>query len=157
MILDDRDLAILGILQRDAKLSAKKISDAIDCPVTTVYSRIKKLEEMNVIKGYTTSLNHEMLGWTTTAFVFASIRYEHDDSDTTIGSREIANEISKFEEVQEVHIISGNWDLLVKLKAKDVSSVGEFVIDKIRELRGVQKTLTSMVFETLKNTDYIPI
>ena len=157
MILDDRDLAILRILQRDAKLSAKKISEQIDCPVTTVYSRIKRLEALKVIKGYNTVIDHEMLGWTTTAFIFASIRYQYDETSPTVGSREIAKMISEFPEVQEVHVITGDWDLLIKMKAKDVSSVGEFVVDRLREISGVQKTLTSVVFQTVKDSNTIPV
>ena len=157
MILDDRDLAILRILQRDAKLSAKKISEQIDCPVTTVYSRIKRLEALKVTKGYNTVIDHEMLGWTTTAFIFASIRYQYDETSPTVGSREIAKMISEFPEVQEVHVITGDWDLLIKMKAKDVSSVGEFVVDRLREISGVQKTLTSVVFQTVKDSNTIPV
>jgi DNA-binding Lrp family transcriptional regulator len=56
-----------------------------------------------------------------------------------------------------VHIITGDWDLLIKLKGKDVDTVGKIVIDKLRRVRGIEKTLTCMVFETCKETTELPI
>ncbi|MCJ7713514.1 Lrp/AsnC ligand binding domain-containing protein, partial [Candidatus Bathyarchaeota archaeon] len=55
-------------------------------------------------------------------------------------------------EVQEVHIITGDWDLIIKLRAEAVDSIGKFVIDKLRLINGLEKTLTCMVFETIKET-----
>jgi len=67
----------------------------------------------------------------------------------------VAEEIAKFAEVQEVHIITGDWDLLVKLRAESVDAVGKFVVDKLRLISGLEKTLTCMVFETVKETTKI--
>jgi len=60
--------------------------------------------------------------------------------------------VARFPEVQEVHIITGDWDLLIKVKERDVASVGGFVVDKLRTVRGIEKTLTCMVFEAVKET-----
>jgi len=54
-----------------------------------------------------------------------------------------------------VHIITGDWDILVKTKAKDVDAIGEFIVDKLRTLRGIEKTLTCMVFDSLKESTEI--
>jgi Lrp/AsnC family leucine-responsive transcriptional regulator len=67
----------------------------------------------------------------------------------------VAEEIAKFPEVQEVHIITGDWDLLIKLRAENVESIGKFVVDKLRLIKGLEKTLTCMVFETVKETTKI--
>ena len=69
----------------------------------------------------------------------------------------MAKEIAKFPEVQEVHIITGDWDLLIKVKAEDVEAIGKFVIDKLRLVKGIEKTLTCVVFETEKETTEIPL
>ncbi|MEW6070473.1 MAG: Lrp/AsnC ligand binding domain-containing protein [Candidatus Thermoplasmatota archaeon] len=58
--------------------------------------------------------------------------------------------LANLPEVQEVHIIAGEWDILIKLRAKDVDSIGKFVVDKMRAIKGIEKTLTCIVFETLK-------
>jgi DNA-binding Lrp family transcriptional regulator len=56
-----------------------------------------------------------------------------------------------------VHIITGDWDLLIKLKGENVDTIGKFIIDKLRLVKGIEKTLTCMVFETCKETTEIPI
>jgi DNA-binding Lrp family transcriptional regulator len=63
--------------------------------------------------------------------------------------------IAKFPEVQEAHIITGDWDILIKVKEKEVAAIGQFVIDKLRLVEGIEKTLTCMVFETEKETTNI--
>lgn len=51
-----------------------------------------------------------------------------------------------------MHIITGDWDILIKVKAEDVDAVGNFVIDKLRLVKGIEKTLTCMIFHTEKES-----
>lgn len=60
--------------------------------------------------------------------------------------------MSGFPEVQEVHIITGDWDILIKVKDRDVAAIGRFVVDKLRTVRGIEKIITCMVFDTAKET-----
>lgn len=85
--LDEKDREILGMLMKDAKVSAKDISAMIDSPITTVYSRIKRLEDAGVIKGYKPILDAVKLGRPTTAFIFVSFTYRPlgADKDSTKG------------------------------------------------------------------------
>jgi DNA-binding Lrp family transcriptional regulator len=155
--LDEKDLAILSLIQSNCKLTAREIARKIDSPITTVFAKIKRMEEMGIIKDYRAILDSQKLNSGTTAFILASVSYRTKDNATLISQREIAKEIAKFPEVQEVHIITGDWDLLIKLKAENVDVIGKFVIDKLRLIRGIEKTLTCMVFETCKETTEIPI
>ena len=150
--MDERDLKILRILQEDGKASAREMSRRIGSPITTVYSRIKRLEDAGIIEGYRTILDAAKLGMPTTAFIFASITYRTPGVEETLNQRQIAREVARFPEVQEVHIITGDWDILIKVKARDVAAVGRFVVDKLRTVRGIDKTLTCMVFDTAKET-----
>jgi len=155
--LDEKDLAILSIIQSNCKLTAREIARKIDSPITTVFAKIKRMEEMGIIKNYRAILNAQKLSSGTTAFILASVSYRTKDNAALISQREIAKEIAKFPEVQEVHIITGDWDLLIKLKAENVDVIGKFVIDRLRLVKGIEKTLTCMVFETCKETTEIPI
>ncbi len=110
-----------------------------------------------MIKEYKAVLDAKRLENGTTAFILASVSYGIKDKEDMISQRNIAQEIAKLPEVQEVHIITGDWDVLIKVKAKDVDTVGKFVIDKLRFVKGIEKTLTCMVFETCKETTDIPI
>jgi DNA-binding Lrp family transcriptional regulator len=155
--LDEKDLAILALIQTDCKLTAREVARKIDSPITTVFAKIRRMEELGVIKEYKAILDSRKLDHSTTAFILVSVSYEAKDNDTQIPQRSIAERIAKFSEVQEVHIITGDWDLLIKVKGKDVDTIGKFVIDRLRLIRGIEKTLTCMVFETCKETTDINI
>jgi DNA-binding Lrp family transcriptional regulator len=152
--IDKKDLKILSLLQENCRMTAREIAQKVDSPVTTVFSRIKRMEVLGIIKGFNAILDASKLDKGTTAFVLASVSYRPKEG-TIQSQRKIAQEIAKFPEVQEVHIITGDWDMLIKVKEKDVGTIGEFVIDKLRRVEGIEKTLTCMVFESEKETTNI--
>jgi Lrp/AsnC family leucine-responsive transcriptional regulator len=153
--LDEKDMAILALIQEDNKLTAKQIAKKINAPITTVFAKTKRMEELDIIKDHRAILTPEKLNSGTAAFLLASVSYRAKTHDLPVSQRTVAEEIAKFPEVQEVHIITGNWDLLVKLRAESVDAVGKFVVDKLRLIEGLEKTLTCMVFETVKETTKI--
>jgi len=156
MALDKIDRKIIQLLQEDAKMSAKEISKTTGSPITTIYSRIKRLEETGVIKGYKAILDDKKLGFTSTAFVLAT----SDLSQVDLGKNpeySIGTELGKFPQVQEVFIISGEWDYLIKLKEINTEAAGEFVIRQLSYVKGISKTLTCMVFRKVKETLDLPI
>jgi len=154
--VDKKDIQILRIIQRNSKLTTREIAKQLKIPVTTVFTRIKRLEQKGIIKGYRAILDEKKLGKSTTAFILASFTYRTPNREL-LSQRELAKEIAKFPEVQEVHIITGDWDLLIKIKAESVEAIGKFVIDKLRLVKGIEKTLTCVVFETEKETTEIPL
>jgi DNA-binding Lrp family transcriptional regulator len=155
--LDEKDLEILRLIQRNCKLTAREIARKIGSPITTVFAKIKRMEQVGIIKEYRAILDPRKLDHGTAAFIFASVSYGSRNSENILTQRDIAKEIAKFPEVQEVHIITGDWDLLIKLRGKDVDTLGRIVIDRLRLVKGIEKTLTCMVFETTKETTEIPI
>lgn len=153
--LDEKDLVILTLLQKNCRMTAREISRKINSPITTVFAKIKRMEQQKIIKEYKAVLDSKKLNLGTTAFILASFSYRNGEAP--LSQRVIAEQIAKFSEVQEVHIISGDWDILIKVKEKDVNAVGNFVIDKLRTVKGVEKTLTCMVFDTQKETTEISL
>jgi Lrp/AsnC family leucine-responsive transcriptional regulator len=153
--LDEKDMAILSLIQENSKLTARQVAQRIDVPITTVFAKTKRMEELGVIRHYRAILAPETLDAGTAAFVLASVSYRTKVGEVAISQRTVAEEIAKFSEVQEVYIITGDWDLLVKLRAESVDAVGKFVVDKLRLISGLEKTLTCMVFETVKETTEI--
>lgn len=158
MKLDSSDIALLSLLQRDSKKTAKELGRILDMPVTTVYAKIKRMEELGLIRKYTAILDGPKLGVAATAFVLATFSYRSSGGNEAILSqREVAKEVANFAEVQEVHVISGDWDLLIKVKTTEIDAVGKFVVDKLRTVRGIEKTVTCMVFDTAKETSEISL
>ncbi len=152
MVLDEGDLKVLRVLQTRSDQTLKEVAVETKQPVTTVHSKVKRLEQTGVIRGYRAILDSSKLERSTAAFILVSVVYRTPEAGKILSQRETAKEIARFREVQEVHIITGDWDLLVKVRAKDVDSVGRFVIDRLRTVKGVDRTLTSIVFHTEKET-----
>jgi Lrp/AsnC family leucine-responsive transcriptional regulator len=155
--LDKKDLAILALMQENSKLTARQIAQKIGVPITTVFAKTKRMEELGIIKGYRAILSPEKLDANTAAFVLASVSYRTRTNESPVSQRTVAEEITEFPEVQEVYVITGDWDLLIKLRAESVEAVGKFVVDKLRLVEGLEKTLTCMVFETIKETTAISL
>ena len=153
--LDSDDVKVLKIIQENCRLVAREISSLTGIRVTTVFAKLKRMERLGIVSGYHAILDGSKLNVNTTAFVFVSFAYKSEDKD--LSQRKVAKKIAEFPEVQEVHIISGEWDILAKVKAKDVDSVGKFVVDKLRLIGGIERTLTSFVFESEKESTAIPL
>jgi DNA-binding Lrp family transcriptional regulator len=153
--LDEKDLAILMLLQKNCRMTAREIARKIDSPITTVFAKMRRMEQEKIIKGYKAILDSKKLNFGTTAFILASFSYRN--GETSLSQRVIAEQIAKFPEVQDVHIISGDWDILIKIKEESVDAVGSFVIDKLRTVEGIEKTLTCVVFNTQKETTEITL
>jgi DNA-binding Lrp family transcriptional regulator len=150
--ISEKDLEILRILQENCRLRAKEISKKVDTPISTVFAKTKRMESEGIIKAYKAVLDARKLDKGATAFILVSFEPQIAGQQVNPSQRDVAKEISKLKEVQEVHIISGDWDILAKVKAKDVDTIGKLVLDKMRLIKGVKRTLTCMVFETQKET-----
>ena len=150
--LDERDAKILKLLQNDCKMTAKEIAKKIGSPITTVYSKTKRMEELGVIKQYKAILDSRKLDKGTTAFILVSFAYRPGGREKPLSQRDVAKQIAAFPEVQEVHIITGGWDILVKVRVDHVDTLGKLVMDKLRTVEGVENTLSCIVYETVKET-----
>ncbi len=144
-MIDEKDKKIIEELKKNSRNSTKNISKNVDMPRVTVHDRIKKMKKQNIIKKFTVNIDYKKLGLTTEVFIFVSFQ-----SGLDISQRELAKRISKIEGISEVHIISGEYDLLLKVRGGSLEEIGKLVIDKIRKLKGVGKTLTFACFETIK-------
>jgi len=150
--LDRRDVKILKLLQKDCKMTAKEIAKEIGSPITTVYAKIKRMEQLGIIKQYKAILDSKQLDKGTTAFILASFAYRPGGREKPLSQRDVAKQIAAFPEVQEVHIITGGWDILIKVRADHVDTLGKLVMDKLRMVAGVENTLSCIVYETVKET-----
>ncbi len=119
--LDDLDKSILNLAQNGDTCSpkVKKIAEALDVPSSTVHSRIKKLEEKNVIEGYNAKVNPKKAGKGMTYFALVKLKYPEKEEDFEF-DEDLGEKIAfSHPAIQEVHTLTGEWELLVKIKAKD--------------------------------------
>ncbi|MCF2143946.1 MAG: Lrp/AsnC family transcriptional regulator [Candidatus Heimdallarchaeota archaeon] len=140
-MLDEKDRLILQELEKDARMPTKRIATKLDIPRVTVHSRIEKLKQEGVIRKFTIEKDFKKIGLPVTAFVFIEFA-----QNAEITQRKLAEKLARLPNVSEVHLISGEWDLLVKVRGATLEKIGEMVLDKIRPLPGVAKTTTSTSF-----------
>ena len=144
MKIDDRDIKILNHLLTDARQSARQLAHRLGVSTVTMISRMKKLEENKIIKGYSVRLDHELLGYDITALI---------ENKTKKGKMlEIENEIAKQDNVIAVYDITGDADIVVIAKFKNRNSLSSFV-KKLLEIPNVENTVTHIVLNTIKEDD----
>ena len=144
-MLDEKDRLILSELRKDSRRTTKEIAKKVRIPRTTVHERIKKMVRDNIIKSFTIIPNYSKTGLPVTAFILVSFLPNHD-----VSQQNLAKRISIIEGIYEVHIISGEWDLLIKVRGRSIEEIGKLVIDKLRQIKGVGKTVTCSCFSTIK-------
>jgi len=144
-MIDEKDELIMEELKKDSRQSTADIARKTDIPRVTVHERIKRMKEKGIIKRFTIQPDHAKLDRPTTAFVLASYSPHHN-----ITQREVAQKIAKLAGVYEVHLIAGEWDLLLKVRGKSIEDIGKLILDKMREIPGVEKTFTMACFSTVK-------
>jgi DNA-binding Lrp family transcriptional regulator len=144
-MIDEKDEMIIAELKKNARNSTKDIAARINIPRVTVHDRIHKMIQHGIIKSFNVSIDYKKIGYPTEVFIFISFIPTPD-----ISQRELAQRIAKLPGVYEVHIISGEYDLLLKVREKTLEDVGTLVVDRLRQLKGVGRTLTFACFETVK-------
>jgi Lrp/AsnC family leucine-responsive transcriptional regulator len=145
VMMDKKDEMILAELKKNARNSTKKIATNTGVPRVTVHDHIQKMIEKGIIKSFNVSIDYKKIGFSTEVFIFISFLPNHD-----ISQRQLAKSIAKLPGVHEVHIISGEYDLLLKVRGKTLEDIGVLVVDKLRQFKGVGRTLTFACFETVK-------
>lgn len=145
IMIDKKDEMIIAELKKNTRNSTKNIAANIDIPRVTVHDRIQKMIKQGIIKSFNISIDYKKIGYTTEVFIFISFIPTPD-----VSQRELAKRIAKLPGVYEVHIISGEYDLLLKVRGKSLEDIGVLVVDKLRQLKGVGRTLTFACFETVK-------
>jgi len=144
-IMDEKDSAILQELMTDSRKTTKAIARELDIPRATVHDRIVKMEQRKIIRKYTAVPDFAQLGLGVTSFVL--VQFEPKEG---LSQRETAEEIAGLPGIFEVHMISGEYDMLLKVRGTSMEGIGKLVIDKLREVDGVARTLTCACFTTVK-------
>jgi len=145
IMIDKKDKIILTELKKNARNSTKNIAARVKIPRVTVHDRIQKMVERGIIKSFNVTIDYKKVGFSSEVFIFVSFL-----PNLEVSQRQLAKRITKLPGVSEVHIISGEYDLLLKVRGKSLEEIGKLVIDKLRQLQGVGRTLTCACFETVK-------
>ncbi len=132
--IDDKDIKILSELTRDASQSIPKLSRKLNLDPSVVYSRIRRLQKLGYIQGFTTVVNDELLGWKVLAII--GINAESKKRDL------VYETLYKMPEVRTVIEVTGRYDFLVFLKSKSIEDLHSLITDKVGAIDGVTYTET---------------
>ena len=146
-MIDDKDWKILFQLMDNGRKSVVDISNDLGIPRATVQERIKKLVDEGIIKKFTIIPNYQKIGKEVTAYILVTF-----SRDSNLSQKALAQEIAKIPEVYEISLISGEWDIMLKVRATSVHEIGNLVIERLRMMRGIEKTQTCVCFQTIKES-----
>lgn len=148
--LDETDLKILALKQADASVSNADLARQIGMAPSAALERVKKLEQKGVIEQYTARLNADLLGLRLLAFIFIK-------SSEGPGNATVAKQLAKIPDVLELHHIAGDDCYLLKVRASDPQSLICLMREKMGKIPGILSTKTTIVLETLKETNQLPV
>ena len=148
-LLDDVNLKIIDILGRDSSTPFVEIAKQIGISDATVHIRVRRLIAAGVINKFTISVDNDLLGYDHLAFMGINVEPGHAD--------EAIEGLSNLEEVLEIHEMHGSFDLLLKIRAKDLEQMRDIVVNKIRTLPNILETELMTVLKTRKEEQIVSL
>jgi DNA-binding Lrp family transcriptional regulator len=145
--LDEKDYAILRLLQTNAKMTVREIATRVHLSTTPVHERIKRMEDEGVILQYATLLNHARIRKGLMAICHLSLK-EHNKKS---GSKFIKT-IQEFPEVIEFYIISGEFDFMLKVVTETMDDYYDFHVNKLGLVENIGQVQSSFVMGVIKQT-----
>ena len=148
-LLDEVNLRILDILGRDASRPFVDIAKELEISDATVHIRVKRLQAAGILRKFTITTDNVLLGYDHLAFVGINL---------SKGSRdEVVVALSQLEEILELHEMYGQFDLLVKIRSRNLEEMRDIVANKISKIPQITEAQSMMVLKTIKEEHTIPL
>ena len=148
-LLDEVNLRILDILGRDASRPFVEIAKELEISDATVHIRVRRLLAAGILRKFTIATDNVLLGYDHLAFI--GININEGSADEVIAS------LSQLDEVLELHEIYGQFDLLLKIRAKSLEELREIVANKIGKVPQITEAELMTVLKTIKEEQMIPL
>lgn len=145
--LDRIDRKILDILQQEGRIAISELASRINLSTTPCSERVKRLERDNIITGYHAHLNPALVD--NSLLVFLEIKLSAKSSDVFA---KVAEDMSTIPEILECHLISGDFDYLVKARLKEMSAYRKLLGDVLKRLPSSAASRSYIVMEEVKET-----
>ena len=148
--LDNKDLSILRLLQQNARITVKEISEKIHLSTTPVHERIKRMEESGVIKQYTTLLDPAKVKRGLMVICYVSLKQHSKNA----GDKFIKT-ILELNEVIECYSISGEFDFMLKVVAEDMNTYYDFHVNRLSPIENMGHVQSVFVMGIVKQTPVV--
>lgn len=149
--LNIQEIELLRLLQKNSKFDISDLTDRLNMSRTSVYDKIKKLENEGYIKNYVAILDQRKMGLKFTVIVNVSLnsqRIEYVD--------EFLEKISNLNEVMDVYVTGGIFDVVLKVVTKDPDAFNDFVTTKLSAIPHISKIQSSFVMRHIKQVTALP-
>jgi Lrp/AsnC family leucine-responsive transcriptional regulator len=150
--LDTKDIQLLRLLQKNAKLTVKELAKEVNLSPSPVFERVKRLEQEGYVKKYAAVLDPDKLNRGFTVFCQIKLKIH----DRSVGY-DFVNEIMDIEEVAECYNISGDFDFLLKVQVRDMKHYQDFVFNTLGSVDSIGSTHSTFVMAEVKNTHGLTI
>lgn len=152
MKLDSIDQKILRILQTQGRLSIVELASQVNLTKTPCTQRVRRLEQSGYIQGYHAALSPEKLDAACVMIVMVVMDKTSDDALDRFNDA-----IRQIPEVQGCYMVAGNFDYMLKIRTKDISTYRTVLGDRISQLPNVHQTHSFIVMELVKDEMSIPV
>ena len=150
--LDKIDRNILRILQDEGRISFTELGERVGLSTTPCTERVRRLEREGVITGYTALLNAQHLKAGLLVFVEINLSYKSGDI-----FEEFRHAVLKLPQVLECHLVSGDFDYLIKARISEMASYRKLLGDILLKLPHVRESKSYIVMEEIKETLKLPV
>ena len=147
LVLDNKDIAILHLLQKNARITVKEISEKMHLSTTPVHERIKRMEANGVIKQYATLLDHSKVKKGLMVICYVSLKAHSKTAGVKfIDTMQVLNEVI------ECYSISGEFDFMLKVVCADMDDYYNFHVNKLSQIENMGKVQSVFVMGIIKQT-----
>ncbi|MEO6060984.1 MAG: Lrp/AsnC family transcriptional regulator [Thermoflexales bacterium] len=150
--LDRIDLKILRFLQEHGRASNLELAEAASLSPAQCLRRHRRLEELGVIARYETRLNPAELGFQVVAFIHVAMEKGH-----LRGLPKFRDLIANIPEVLECYSVTGDFDYVIKIIARDLKSLSAFLMNTLMPLPGVSSVRSSVCLDEIKCSSSLPL
>lgn len=150
MALDEIDSKVITALMAQGRMTWAELASLLELSAPAASDRVRRLEDRQVIKGYTALVDPEAIGCHLLAYVAVTLeRPEHRAA--------FLQKILDLSEVQECHHIAGEDDYWLKVRCRNTKNLERIVSEELKGLPGILRTRTTIVLSTVKETPILPV
>jgi Lrp/AsnC family transcriptional regulator, leucine-responsive regulatory protein len=146
-LVDEKDKAILQLLQENAKLTVREIAQLVHLSATPVHERIKRMEDSGVIRQYAALVDHSKVKKGLMVICYVSLK-EHNKRS---GAKFIKT-MNELREIIECYNISGEFDFMLKVVVENMDAYYDFHVNKLSQLENIGQVQSTFVMGIIKQT-----
>ncbi|WP_440134621.1 Lrp/AsnC family transcriptional regulator [Chitinophaga sancti] len=140
--MDNYDSKILRLLIKNSRITGADIARKINLSLPAVTERLRKLDRSGIVDRYTIKVNREQLSLHLMAYI--NVWIDHTKNTP------VKDQLIAMEEVMECHHVAGDSDLLLKVLVQDTTALEQLLVSKIKAIKGITRTSTTIILSSYK-------